>query len=224
MWRTLQALGYTDFPEHDPQRPADFFETPPDRDLTLCCIVGIKDPVRKEVPGAVRTCVRAGISVRMVTGDNIHTAKHIARECGILNNMGYAIEGPEFRATPRDVMMRKLPNLQVRAAPRASGWSTGTSERRWILGGVLLQPCGCGVGQAERRWMVQGGEAVRCVQVMARSSPTDKHTLVNMLRELGEVVAVTGDGTNDAPALKESDVGLAMGIAGAIPALLPPTT
>jgi hypothetical protein len=53
------------------------------------------------------------------------------------------------------------------------------------------------------------------VQVMARSSPTDKHTLVSMLRELGEVVAVTGDGTNDAPALKESDVGLAMGIAGA---------
>lgn len=49
---------------------------------------------------------------------------------------------------------------------------------------------------------------------MARSSPTDKHTLVHMLRELGEVVAVTGDGTNDAPALKESDVGLAMGITG----------
>lgn len=53
------------------------------------------------------------------------------------------------------------------------------------------------------------------MQVLARSSPTDKHTLVNMLRELGEVVAVTGDGTNDAPALKESDVGLAMGISGA---------
>lgn len=50
--------------------------------------------------------------------------------------------------------------------------------------------------------------------MLARSSPTDKHTLVNMLREMGEVVAVTGDGTNDAPALKESDVGLAMGIAG----------
>lgn len=115
--RWVQALGYTDFPEHDAARPADFFDTPPDRDLTLCCVVGIKDPVRKEVPGAVRTCVRAGIRVRMVTGDNIHTAKHIARECGILDDTGYAIEGPEFRATPRDEMMRKLPNLQVRAAP-----------------------------------------------------------------------------------------------------------
>jgi hypothetical protein len=50
--------------------------------------------------------------------------------------------------------------------------------------------------------------------VLARSSPTDKHTLVQLLRKLGEVVAVTGDGTNDAPALKAADVGLAMGIAG----------
>jgi P-type E1-E2 ATPase len=57
-------------------------------------------------------------------------------------------------------------------------------------------------------------EKLLTVKVLARSSPTDKHTLVSMLRELGEVVAVTGDGTNDAPALKESDVGLAMGIAG----------
>ena len=52
------------------------------------------------------------------------------------------------------------------------------------------------------------------VQVLARSSPTDKYTLVKALKKVGEVVAVTGDGTNDAPALKESDVGLAMGIAG----------
>ena len=52
------------------------------------------------------------------------------------------------------------------------------------------------------------------MQVMARSSPTDKYNLVKLLKKIGEVVAVTGDGTNDAPALKESDVGLAMGIAG----------
>jgi P-type Ca2+ transporter type 2C len=164
----LQVLGYSDFPKEDPSRPANFFDEPPDRDVTVCCVVGIKDPVRKEVPGAVKTCKRAGIFVRMVTGDNIHTAQHIARECGILDDNGFAMEGPEFRNVPRKEMMERLSKLQV----------------------------------------------------LARSSPTDKHTLVNMLRELGEVVAVTGDGTNDAPALKESDVGLAMGISGA-PLLLP---
>ena len=54
------------------------------------------------------------------------------------------------------------------------------------------------------------------MQVLARSSPTDKYRLVSLLQSLQEIVAVTGDGTNDAPALKKSDVGLAMGIAGAL--------
>ena len=73
--------------------------------------------MRKEVPGAVRTCTKAGIMVRMVTGDNIHTAQHIARECGILDDTGFAIEGPEFRATPREEMMERLPHLQARRRP-----------------------------------------------------------------------------------------------------------
>lgn len=110
-----QVLTYADFPAYDPSRPADFFEEPPDRNLTVCCIVGIKDPVRTEVPGAVRTCTRAGIVVRMVTGDNIHTAQHIARECGILDDDGFAIEGPDFRAVPREEMMKRLPKLQARS-------------------------------------------------------------------------------------------------------------
>jgi len=159
--RTI-ALAYTDFHAEDASRASNFFDTPPDENLILMAVVGIKDPVRKEVPGAVETCQKAGIVVRMVTGDNIHTAQHIAKECGILTDSGLAMEGPQFRTMPEEELIKVLPKLQV----------------------------------------------------LARSSPTDKHLLVSTLRKMGEVVAVTGDGTNDAPALKESDVGLAMGIAG----------
>ena len=134
----------------------------PEHDLTFVGLVGIKDPLRKEVPGAVAICQKAGITVRMVTGDNILTASKIARECGIMYGSGIALEGPIFRAMSREEKIQILPKLQV----------------------------------------------------VARSSPTDKHVLVALLKDLGEVVAVTGDGTNDAPALKEADVGFAMGISG----------
>ncbi|KAG2501673.1 hypothetical protein HYH03_000176 [Edaphochlamys debaryana] len=159
------CLSYRDYAGTDPSRPADFFEdaNEVDNDLIAYAIVGIKDPVRQEVPDAVRTCQKAGIVVRMVTGDNIHTAKHIARECGILTtDDAIAMEGPVFRTMPAAELIPILPRLRV----------------------------------------------------LARSSPEDKLTLVSLLKKQGEVVAVTGDGTNDAPALKESDVGLAMGIAG----------
>ena len=73
----------------------------------------LQDPVRKEVPEAVRVCQRAGIVVRMVTGDNLHTARHIARECGILTEGGLALEGPDFRARPQDELLALLPRLQV---------------------------------------------------------------------------------------------------------------
>ncbi|KAL4583364.1 hypothetical protein LXL04_007935 [Taraxacum kok-saghyz] len=130
---------------------------------TLIGIVGIKDPVRPGVRESVAICRSAGITVRMVTGDNINTAKAIARECGILSDDGLAIEGPDFRGMSEEELFKIIPKIQV----------------------------------------------------MARSSPMDKHTLVKHLRTtFQEVVAVTGDGTNDAPALHEADIGLAMGIAG----------
>ncbi len=93
---------------------AGFFEDSDavDNNLIATCIVGIKDPVRKEVPAAVTTCQKAGIRVRMVTGDNIHTAKHIARECGILTD-GIAMEGPSFRVMPESELLPLLPKLQV---------------------------------------------------------------------------------------------------------------
>lgn len=156
------CLTYTDVPNDLPEEDIED-SSKLDNNLIALAIVGIKDPVRQEVPDAVQTCQRAGIVVRMVTGDNIHTAKHISQECGILNGPDFiCMEGPDFRKLTPAELLETLPRLRV----------------------------------------------------LARSSPEDKLTLVRELKATGEVVAVTGDGTNDAPALKESDVGLAMGIAG----------
>ncbi|KAL3825024.1 hypothetical protein ACJIZ3_021053 [Penstemon smallii] len=141
--------------------------TLPEDDLVLLAIVGIKDPCRPGVKDAVKLCTDAGVKVRMVTGDNIQTAKAIALECGILSpgddtNEPYVIEGKTFRELP----------------------------------------------EKEREQIAQK------IAVMGRSSPTDKLLLVQTLRRQGDVVAVTGDGTNDAPALHEADIGLSMGIQG----------
>ncbi|XP_052465792.1 plasma membrane calcium-transporting ATPase 2 isoform X3 [Carassius gibelio] len=146
-------------------------------DLTCICVVGIEDPVRPEVPEAISKCQRAGITVRMVTGDNINTARAIATKCGILQpgEDFLCLEGKDF-------------NQQIR------------NDR----------------GEVEQERLDKVWPKLR---VLARSSPTDKHTLVkgiidSTVGETRQVVAVTGDGTNDGPALKKADVGFAMGIAG----------
>ncbi|XP_012527900.1 plasma membrane calcium-transporting ATPase 2 isoform X1 [Monomorium pharaonis] len=145
--------------------------------LTCLCIVGIEDPVRPEVPEAIRKCQKAGITVRMVTGDNINTARSIALKCGILkpNEDFLILEGKEFNRRIRD--------------------SSGEVQQHLL----------------DKVWPK--------LRVLARSSPTDKYTLVKGIIDSKattsrEVVAVTGDGTNDGPALKKADVGFAMGIAG----------
>lgn len=85
----------------------------PDDDYTLIAVIGIKDPVRPGVKEAVKICLDAGITVRMVTGDNIHTAKAIARECGILSDDGLAIEGQDFRNKSVQELENIIPKLQV---------------------------------------------------------------------------------------------------------------
>lgn len=158
--RTL-CFAFRDFegtPDWSQSENGEGFE----EDLVCIATIAIEDPIRQEVPDAVRQCQRAGITVRMVTGDNILTAKKIAAECNIYTEGGVAIEGPDFEKLTDDELERILPNLQV----------------------------------------------------LARSSPENKHTLVKKLVDMGEVVAVTGDGTNDGPALIAADVGFAMGITG----------
>ncbi|XP_048538424.1 calcium-transporting ATPase 5, plasma membrane-type-like [Triticum urartu] len=138
----------------------------PDNDLTLIGIVGMKDPCRPGVRDAVELCTNSGVKVRMVTGDNLQTARAIALECGILTDPQASapviIEGKVFRA----------------------------------------------YSDAEREAVADK------ISVMGRSSPNDKLLLVKALKKNGHVVAVTGDGTNDAPALHEADIGLSMGIQG----------
>ncbi|XP_068516494.1 plasma membrane calcium-transporting ATPase 4 isoform X4 [Anas acuta] len=146
-------------------------------ELTCIAVVGIEDPVRPEVPDAILKCQRAGITVRMVTGDNINTARAIATKCGILlpGEDFLCLEGKEFNRLIRN--------------------EKGEVEQE----------------QLDKIWPK--------LRVLARSSPTDKHTLVkgiidSTVGDQRQVVAVTGDGTNDGPALKKADVGFAMGIAG----------
>jgi Ca2+-transporting ATPase len=160
--QSLRTIGiaYRDFPDYDPERPLDDKDL--SSDLTLICIVGIEDPLREGVVDAVRLCQRAGVTVRMVTGDNILTARAIATKCGIFTAGGIVMEGPKFRTLSNDQMREVIPRLQV----------------------------------------------------LARSSPEDKRILVGKLKEMGDIVAVTGDGTNDGPALKMADIGFSMGIAG----------
>ncbi|CAO0790967.1 unnamed protein product [Mucor circinelloides] len=169
--RTI-GIGYRDFESWPPtnghaSKVGEEVEVPYEdiiqgKGLTLIGIVGIEDPLRPGVKEAVKACQRAGVFIRMVTGDNVVTAKSIAKQCGIYTPGGIVMEGPVFRNLPPSEMDAILPRLQV----------------------------------------------------LARSSPEDKQILVGRLRELGDIVAVTGDGTNDGPALKLADVGFSMGIAG----------
>lgn len=116
--RTL-CMAYRDFKVFDVSGEYDEDDEPPEMKLTLIALVGIADPVREEVPNAVRTCQRAGITVRMVTGDNILTAKYIAKQCGIYTDDGVALEGPEFARKTDEELDAILPRLQIlaRSAP-----------------------------------------------------------------------------------------------------------
>uniref|UniRef100_A0A673XC26 Calcium-transporting ATPase n=1 Tax=Salmo trutta TaxID=8032 RepID=A0A673XC26_SALTR len=172
--RTI-CVAYRDFPAN----PEPLWDDENDilNELTAVCVVGIEDPVRPEVPDAIIRCQRAGITVRMVTGDNINTARAIAIKCGIIH------PGEDFLCIDGKEFNRRIRNEK---------------------------------GEVEQERMDKVWPKLR---VLARSSPTDKHTLVkgiidSCLTDQRQVVAVTGDGTNDGPALKKADVGFAMGIAG----------
>ncbi|MBI2806562.1 MAG: calcium-translocating P-type ATPase, PMCA-type [Planctomycetes bacterium] len=169
--RTL-AFAYAPLPADTPNDEdglharRDSFE----QNLVYVGFVAIRDPLRDDVKAAIGECRDAGIEVKMVTGDNVETARAIGHEIGLIAQADEPIDVP--------------------------GGVVFTSQRFNQMTDDELK------------------QALPSLRILARARPLDKFRMVKLLQELGEVVAVTGDGTNDAPALKKADVGLAMGIAG----------
>lgn len=182
-------------------------------DLVAIALVGIEDPLRPEVPNAIRKCYEAGIDVRLVTGDNPNTAVSIAYQAGILRD-DHFVEGTTER---------------VAANLKANVLMEGRDFR-----GKVYREVKNGVPEFDQAAFDKIWPHLR---VLARSSPDDKLTLAHGLNQSTlfadkiacrklyqehrisifpdrQVVAMTGDGTNDAPALKRADIGFAMGISG----------
>ncbi len=169
--RTL-AFAHAPLPAGTPEHEEGLHEWRDTLEASLIYVafVAIRDPLRDDVKAALAECQQAGIEVKMVTGDNVETARAIGYEIGLVERGdepidtegGAILTSPRFNQLSDEELTKELPRMRI----------------------------------------------------LARARPLDKFRLVRLLQELGEVVAVTGDGTNDAPALKKADVGLAMGIAG----------
>jgi Ca2+-transporting ATPase len=162
--RTL-AFGFSILP---PVHPADeeglhAVRHALEEGLIFAGFVAIRDPLRPDVPEAIAQCREAGLQVKMITGDNVETARAVGAEAGLLDRPdALVLTSVEFNALADEAIVERLPRLRI----------------------------------------------------LARARPLDKLRLVRLLQQTGEVVAVTGDGTNDAPALKRADVGLSMGLSG----------
>lgn len=130
--------------------------------LTFVGVFAISDPIRKEVPAAIKECLNAGVQVKIVTGDTSGTAKEIGRQIGLWNEQDTdknILTGSEFAALSDEELKDRIVDIKI----------------------------------------------------LSRARPNDKERLVKLLKKRGQVVAATGDGTNDAPALNAADVGLSMG-------------
>lgn len=160
-----------------------------EHDLVFIGFVAIRDPLRDDVQDAIEQCRSAGIEVKMITGDNVETARAIAYDIGLIDDRAAAIDTDDGTI----LTSKKFNELHARYSDliKQGQLSSGETEEKEALEDRLAG-----------------------LRVLARAQPLDKYKMVELLQRRDEVVAVTGDGTNDAPALKKADVGLAMGIAG----------
>ncbi len=171
-----------------------------ERDLTFLGLVAMMDPPHREVPEAVARCRKAGVRVIMITGDHPLTALALARKIGLVP--------PEAKGSPDD-------SRAVLEGSQLDGMSD--EELRRLLA-PSASACGfrsCEVGVPVASNATGHEQRSNSTEpVFARMAPRHKMRVVSVLKDMGEVVAVTGDGVNDAPALQKADIGIAMGVAG----------
>ena len=219
--RTL-AFGYKKISEEElqtalsnhPDKDVGFFNELA-LDSTFGLMVGIRDNNRPDVPNAIAKCHHAGITVRMVTGDNINTAIAIAKDVGIIEPMEVT-DCKRLSKFYKDLVENdKKGNVKNGVKDGENPIAVEGEVFRVICGGITKTT---NEKNGEMEVFLNNREAfkhtIKRLKIIARASPEDKYILVFGLKELGNIVAVTGDGTNDAPALRQSHVGFAMGIRG----------
>ena len=188
-----RVLGFCDF-DLDPEKYGDDYKFDPEEanfpldNLRFVGLMSLIDPPRAAVPDAVSKCRSAGIKVIMVTGDHPITAKAIAKSVGIISEGNETVED---MATRLNIPLAEVDPRQAKAAV--------------VHGGELKDLSNDQLDEI----LVHHNEIV-----FARTSPQQKLIIVEGCQRMGAIVAVTGDGVNDSPALKRADIGVAMGIAG----------
>ena len=211
-YKNLTEEEITKAREENPEDDLAFFQSLA-KGLCYAFMVGIRDDNREDVPEAIKKCHHAGITVRMVTGDNINTAVAISKDVGIIEP-NQAAECKNIAAYYRKYVTEK-PEEAARGLTQGENPISLEGEIfRVICGGISKEKEKDGDLEVKLNNKEAFKHTVARLKVIARASPEDKFILVFGLKELGNIVAVTGDGTNDAPALKQAHVGFAMGIRG----------